>query len=347
MKKVSYAKSLSFIVEKLKTHPFAVPKILQHYHIQTLGVNFMPYFRTALPSVERIYITLSDGSKIAADCIFQQNRKMKPTIVVMNGFTGSSRSYFSRSMKHKAFYCGFNVILLMQRGEGDSVPLTSSLFTAYPQYDMPIALRKFSEMGLKRIYLIGLSLGGWAALLTLGTMGKSAQEYLCGAAVVSCPGNLLDTWERIEKNSFYNFLLLQAYKHVVKKRVKVDPSGTWDLEQLKLIKTKRQFFETFLRNHTCGSKESSITLNEYNKRTNCMPLLKNIQVPSLIIHSSDDPVCPSGPYLRIKNPYISTLMPVYGGHGGFFTTKKPTADLDGLWAQNRSIEFIQLLDARR
>ncbi len=344
MKQVIHTSDISSIEKKLYAHPFVLPKSLQNYNIQTLLARFGTYFKTAIPKAERRYIILPDGSQIAADCMFQPNKKIHPTVIVLDGFTRPNNSHFSRSICYKAYHFGFNVILLMQRAEGDTIHLTKSLFSAYPQLDLPIALEEFSKMGLRKMYLVGFSAGGWSTLLTLGTMGENAKKYFSGVALISSPCNLLDTWNHIEKYPLYNRYLLHSYKKTVKRRGKVDSPGTWNLSTIRKIKTKKQFFETFFSTHTIGTPTKRVTVEEYNQLTNATPLLPNIQVPTLIIHAHDDPVTPVTPFLHITNQNILTLFSKHGGHGGFFTTKKLYGDLDGHWAQNRVMEFIRLLD---
>ena len=149
---------------------------------------------------------------------------------------------------------------------------------------------------------------------------------------------------KIEKNSFYNSLLLWAYKRSIRRRAKVDPPGTWDLKALKKIKTKRELFETYYQTPTWSNAEKVATLEEYNEKIDIVPHLSKIKVPTLIIHAYDDLVSPIQPFVNLKNPNIITLLTKHGGHGGFFTTKKLYGDLDGHWAQNRAMEFIRLLE---
>ena len=338
---------LPSIDKKLKEHPFIVPKYLQNYNIQTLFSRLAPYYKTQMPKKERKYIKLVDGSQTVADCFFQPNKEARPTIIVLDGFTRPNTSHFSRSISHKIYHYGFNVILLMHRAEGGTIKLTKSLFAAYPHLDLSVALEEFFKLGLPNMYLVGFSGGGWGTLLTLGIMGKDVKKYLSGAAVISTAGDLINMWEHVEKYPFYNWYILHTYKKTVKRRANIDPPRTWDLKKLREIKTKRKFFENYYSNHTIGTPEKKVSVEEYNKQMDSVALLSNIQIPTLIINSYDDPVVPVTPFLHITNPNILTLLPRNGGHGGFFTTERSYGDLDGLWAQNRAIEFIRLLEAKK
>src|SRR5258708_21653911 len=99
---------------------------------------------------------------------------------------------------------------------------------------------------------------------------------------------MFETWKHIEKNGFYNRLLLQAYKNLVKRRMPIDPPGTWNEHQLKKIKTKYQWVWTY--RHHFGYPNKFLTMEEYNKKIDVYPLLSKIRVPTLIINAFDDPI---------------------------------------------------------
>src|SRR5262245_35974819 len=101
------------IEKKLKSQPFVTSWMLQPHLKQAFFMNFFPYFKTKIPKIQRRLIQLPDGSQIAADCLFQSHEEKHATIVVVDGFSNTTSSFFSKSMAHKAYYFGFNVILLM------------------------------------------------------------------------------------------------------------------------------------------------------------------------------------------------------------------------------------------
>lgn len=336
--------NLSSIKTQLESHPFVPSRLLQNLHIQTLFARFVPYFTNpSLPTHERRFIKHPDGSQLAADCWWQKD-KGRATIIVINGFEGfrgNERSRFTKQIISKAYHFGFNIIHLRQRGEGDTAKLTHSLMT-YLERDLAVSLNQIIDWGIKKIYLIGFSSGGYVSLFEVPQLEKKIQKSILGMIAIAAPINLFDTWNHVEQRAFYNWALLRTYKYFIKRRLTIDPPDAWDKSALKKIKTKHQLFETY--QHMWGYPEKFSSLEDYHDKTNIIPLLPKIQIPTLIIHASDDPVAPINPFLYLNNPYIITLLTKHGGHGGFFTTKKLYGDLDGHWAQNRAIEFIQLLE---
>jgi len=322
-----------FMEKKLKDHPLITPKILQNYHIQTFSSHFVPYFKTSHTEEVIKSIKLPDGSQIVADVLFQPNREQHPTILVIHGLGGSSKSYFSQSMSHKAYHYGFNVILFAQN-------INKKLPGPY-EPDIDSIIEQCNRWGLKRVYLVGVSAGGYLALRTIINSKKEIKKNISGVVAISPVVNINYT-SHLEKYFLYKKLILKVAKSMVKKRIKIDPPNTWDKNQLDKINSVEEWYDTY--KHTFGEFSD---LEDFRTRTDLLPFIPNIQTPTLIISSYDDPVIPITPFLNISNPNIITLLPRYGGHGGFFTTKKLYGDLDGFWAQNRAIEFIRLLEAKK
>lgn len=337
---------LSSIRKRLLLHPFVPPRFLANAHLQALAFLVTPYFQTSLPKVVKKQLRGADNNMLEASCWFQDNKDDKQTIIIVNGFEGyreSGDSYFGTAMVHKAFAHGYNAILLRQRGEGPTVHLTKSIGDFYVE-DLPLVLQEIAGWNKNSMYIVGHSLGGWAAALAIGKLRHTVPATVAGLVISASPTNTKETWTHIEKNLLYNWFLLRTYKHLIHRRAKVDPPGTWDLEALSRIKTKREFFETYM--HAFGFPKKFATLEEYFSKTDTIPYLKNIHIPTLTINALDDPVVPAEPFMTPEvqnNPNIITLLPQYGSHGCFIAAKKYESDLDRHWAQNRALEFIHLL----
>ncbi|HSX08837.1 MAG TPA: alpha/beta fold hydrolase [Candidatus Saccharimonadales bacterium] len=337
---------LNHIREVLHSHPFVVPVYLQNYFIQTVISVIIPSVKMPYVKSERKYISLPDGSQLAADCTFQKNKEHSPTLVILSGFEGYRKdkpSRFATAMKVKGYLCGYNVIHLRQRAEGDTIHLTKSL--GYVADDLPIAFEQIKKWGITNLFVVGFSAGGYNLLYALGKLGNKSKDTISGIVAISAPLNTVDAWSHIEKNSLFDKYLLQGYKNLIKRRISIDSPDTWDREELKSIKTKRQWADTYLQRWGYPERYSSFA--EMNEKTDAAPYMAQIAVPTLIIHSEDDPMTPHDSFRDrrvMNNPYIITLLTKHGGHGGFITFKKHYGDLDAHWAQNRAIEFINLLE---
>ena len=339
---------LTEIEKTLRSHPFVTQKFLQNSHLQTLLPKLFPSFTTKLPPNERKFISLPDGSQIAADCFWQKDKTKHATIIIFDGFGNSGKSNFSQRMAAKAFFTGYNVINLSARGTGDTVHLTKELFDIGIERDPIFALQEIIRWGIKEIYLIGYSAGGYYVLQAITQSDKNLQKYIKGAVAMNTAVNAYDYIPHLESQPFYHWVLLRVYKNLVKRRLPIDPKGKWDKKKLKSVKTIMEFRHTFL--HNLGYPEKFSSLEDYYQKSDLKPLLKNISVPTLIINAKDDPIVPLQPFLSSdvqNNPSVITLFTENGGHGGFFSLKTKYGDLDGHWAQNRAMEFIQLLEKKK
>jgi predicted alpha/beta-fold hydrolase len=332
------------IKAELQRRPFTPPVLLSSPLAQAAAHFVTPYFTLQhIPKIRKL-IQVAEGSQIIVDCYLQKDSQAKPTVVILNGFEGYEKkdiTHFSKGILYKAYYYGYNAVILRQRGEGEGITLTKSPGDFVGE-DVEIALQEISSWGMGKLYLVGYSLGSWAAFKAVGHMSDLSQ--IAGIVGVAVPVNTEQVWEYIEKNTLFDRMLLSKYKSLIARRMAIDPPGTWDKKILHNVKTKRQFFETYKQ--FFGYPQKFTTLDEYFSLVEISNVLARIALPTLIIHAHDDPALPVRPFLQPEiqnNPSIITLLPKHGSHGYFIGRNKPEGDVDRHWAQNRALEFINLL----
>jgi len=80
----------------------------------------------------------------------------------------------------------------------------------------------------------------------------------------------------------------------------------------------------------------------YYQDVSSISLIPRIKVPTLLIHSKDDPLLPwqplAGPEIS-ENPSLLVHMTKHGGHAAFIA-RDPGKDIDRSWAENRAIDFF-------
>ena len=80
-------------------------------------------------------------------------------------------------------------------------------------------------------------------------------------------------------------------------------------------------FDKSFTNKVAVCPPASNSITEYYNNASCMHLVDNIKVPTLAIHSRDDPVvkfdCMPLDTLK-KNPNFIVAIPEYGGHMQYF-----------------------------
>ncbi|HEX8118007.1 MAG TPA: hypothetical protein VF521_12110, partial [Pyrinomonadaceae bacterium] len=115
--------------------------------------------------------------------------------------------------------------------------------------------------------------------------------------------------------------------------------GFYDTRRLRRVRTIREFDEHITAPHG-GYRDAS----DYYARTSSRPVLKDIRVPTLIIHSADDPLIPAEPFLDesiADNPDVLLVLTPRGGHVGFLSDRAEGEDRH--WAENRLVEFFTRL----
>ena len=84
--------------------------------------------------------------------------------------------------------------------------------------------------------------------------------------------------------------------------------------------------------------------DDYYAKASSLPVIGRIRIPTLMIHSQDDPFIPFEP-LRdpsiAANPYVLLLAPEHGGHVAFMSAK--SGNEDRFWAENRLVEFCEAI----
>ena len=337
--------AVSIIEEQLESHPFIPLRFARNAYFQSGCSLIVPYFKKYHLHPERKYMRVPDGTQLAIDYIKQQNFDNHPSIVFLDGFPGSSSSRFSQRIAQKSYHYGFNVILVNQRGQGNTLHLTKSVCDSGMENDIAIALDNFDSWGFKKLYIVGLSYGGFLGLLTLGRLGKSISKNISGMAAISPAVDTANSWQVYENPSLARWYLIGNMKKLVYKRAKIDPYGTWDIGKIKKVRTLKQWDKALM--HTWGYPDKFSSVEEYYDKVNVLPLIPNIHIPTLAIHAEDDPILPVKPFYDKafkSNDQIVTIITKYGGHGGFIADKILYNDLDRHWAENRAIEFFRLLE---
>jgi predicted alpha/beta-fold hydrolase len=337
-------KGLPAILQQLKNRPFIPARFCKSPNMQTLAYLITPYFKDPGWHLERTFIDVSHQSKIALDCCFQADAKNHPTILAVSGINGSSRSKYMRSLGNKAFHLGFNVILFNFRNMGDSERFSKTLYHAGLSEDIKRTLEELRRWGLRETYISALSLGGNTSLKLAGELGRDAENYMRGLAVISSLTDAPNSWQMLEKQPVHTRLIVKGLKDVIKKRAKIDPPGTWDVSKLRRIKTLREWDNVY----QVGEKYpwGFTSVDDYYQKASSLPLIARIQIPTLVIHARDDYILPVSPFLGSEfthNPHITMLITEHGGHGCFIGKRKISGDLDRHWAQNRVLEFFQFL----
>jgi predicted alpha/beta-fold hydrolase len=335
---------LAHVKETFASKQFRAHRLFTGGHAQTLAAFAWPRrrrYRDAAQDEARLLRVAADV-QVLAHCRWQTNRRDHPTMIIWHGIEGSSSSNYMLSTAHKAFQAGFNVVRMNFRTCGGTDHLTPTIYHGGLTEDLRAVVREFIEKDqLQRLFLVGFSLGGNKVLKLAGEYGDEPPPQVLGVCAVSPSVDLMAGAELITRRS--NWLYHKDFVLRLKQRVRTKHRlfpDHFDISDLDKIHTLKEFDDRYTsRAHGFDG------VDDYYYRASSLRVIDRIRIPTLIIHAEDDPFIPFAP-LRdevIKNnPYILLIATQQGGHVAFLSAAQD-GDADRFWAENRVVEFCELV----
>lgn len=295
--------------------PFRAAWWLGNAHLQTLWPT-VARRRPRLPLVWH-RLELADGDFIDLAGL---PPRPGPVIMLLHGLAGSVHSPYAAGLMHSLHRQGFNPVQFHFRscsGEPNRLP---RLYHSGDTADLAPArdwLR--AQYPHTPLYMVGFSLGANVLLKWLGDCG--AEAGIDGAAAVSVPFNLHHAATRLSQgfSRIYQSYLLRKLRHTMRqKAAQLRAHIDFDAAM-----RARNFFE--YDDLVTAPLHGFAGVDDYYERVCCVPGLRHIAVPCLILHARDDPFMyphsiPAGDVLS-----TSTRMEVsaHGGHVGFIAGTLP------------------------
>ncbi len=305
-------------------------------HLQTLAGHFLRP-RNILPPPERRLFHVEPEVQVRCECNWQGERTAAATAVIVHGLEGSSESSYVLGTANKAWAAGMNVVRMNVRNCGGTEALAPTLYHSGLSADIGEVVRELiARDRLPRLALAGFSMGGNQVLKLAGEWGDQAPREVRAIAAV-CPGMDLSasaTELHRPANRIYEMRFLLSLRAAMKRKSKLFP-GRYHRPSLTTLRSIRQFDDEVTSRY-CGFADAE----DYYARASASPLVGRIAVPSLVIHSQDDPFVRITPPTRaalLANPKIRLIEPEHGGHCGFVAEP---AGYDGRWAEQRLVQFF-------
>lgn len=325
--------------------PFTPHAVFKSGNAQTLAAYAWPrsYRIQPVPRDEERLLETEPGIKVLVHCRWQNNRHEHATVVIWHGMEGSANSVYMIATADKAFRAGFNVVRVNYRNCGGTEHLTPTLYHGGLSDDLRVVVKQLIEdEGLKRIFLLGFSLGGNMVLKLAGEYGENAPSEIIAACVVSPSVDLGASADLISsrRNWIYHKQFMRSLRKRIRLKKKLFPD-VYDLSPLPRIRNLREFDDAFT-----SVAAGFLNADDYYHRASSIRVIANIRIPTLIIHAEDDPFIPFEPLrdtVFAENPYLMMVTTERGGHVAFVSSA--TTDEDRFWAENRAVEYFQLANA--
>ncbi len=334
--------------------PFVPRRYLHNGHLQTLAGNFLPRHLT-LPEPESLFVEVEGPvdeygpTQILCHCHWQplEVRRRRLTIVLVHGLEGSSRSQYIIGNTTRALAAGCNVVRMNMRSCGGTDHLSPTIYHSGRSGDVARVLsRILSDQQLESIALVGYSMGGNLVLKLLGEYADAPPPQLKSVVGISPLMDLTPSSAALHEpaNRIYEWHFLRNMRRRLHCKAKLFPR----LYQPALkapLHTMREFDE-----HIVARYGNFRDADDYYTTVASSQYASTFRVPTLILHSTDDPfirMLPSTRAALLANPHVTFVETAHGGHCAFLTDPDPSANRatqvsprDGYWAEHLLLNYL-------
>ena len=253
-------------------------------------------------------------------------------VILLHGLEGSASSGYMLEIARCLAGNGVASVGINFRSCSGEMNRGRRLYHSGETSDLRFVIQSLREQNpARRLAAAGVSLGGNVLLKYLGENPSSAD--LVAAAAWSVPFDLA-AGARFMEHGFarqYVGRLLRSLK--AKVRARKDEIGRFlDLERTLRAKTFWEFDDA-----ATAPLHGFAGADDYYHRSSSAAFIPEITVPTVIIHSRNDPFLPADaiPEAAMRaNPAVTPVISDHGGHVGFVSGSSPVAPW--FWAE----EFI-------
>lgn len=308
---------------------------LRNSHLQTIWPAILR--RRIKVDLVRERFELPDGDFIDLD--WMNRDKDGPIIIVLPGLEGSINSHYARSMLRSFSLAGWRGVFMHYRGLSGEDNRLSKGYHSGDTNDLGYLVKSLMErFPNTQLAAIGFSLGGNVLLKWLGETGW--QNPLKAAIAVSVPFELHKAAKRIQQgfSRFYQWYFIRILRSRLSKKFK---NTTTPLEQ--------SIFYNIFKISTMVDFDDKITaplhgfsgVDEYYSIASSRQYLSRIHIPTLLLHSKDDPFMSEDviPEPHELSPEVKLEVTDTGGHVGFVYGKYPWSPK--YWLEDRAPQFFK------
>jgi len=331
---------------------FVPRRFLNNGHLMTLAGNFLPRHHAPLPQPEALRVEVQGPmpgyeeygpTSIVCHCNWQPERvrSQRLTVVLVHGLEGSSSSQYMLGNAARAWAAGCNVVRINMRSCGGTDKLSPTIYNSGCWHDVALVVERIvSEHHLHAIAVIGYSMGGNLVLSYAGQFGNNPPPFLKAAVGISPLMDLAASSAALHEpqNRIYEKYFLRSMIARLHRKAELFPRLYFRLyadRVLEKIHSMRDFDE-----YVVAPYGGFTSADDYYYSVASSNVASALSIPTLIIHSLDDPFIRMLPETRqalIDNPYVSFIETPYGGHCAFLA---PANGYDGYWAEKTLLGFL-------
>lgn len=286
-------------------------------------------------SVQKL-VNLPDGDKISLEITTPKDWKPTDlTVFMVHGLCGSHKSTYLVRITKRLESLGIRAVRFNMRGCGSGRGLAKSSYHSGRTEDIFHAIQSVKKDHPESpIVLIGFSLGGNMVLKLAGELGSTAEPYLKGVIGVSPPVELYSSVQMLgqPQNSFYEkyfYRLLRSDVHYRHKKFR-------DLPSIQLPRDLKLYeFDQIYTAPIHGFKNAM----DYYDKCSSSHIITDIEVPTKILLSEDDPIVSPHSLDRYHLPSNVTVFKTKkGGHMGYLGN--PNSEKGFYWLDSVLMDWI-------
>jgi predicted alpha/beta-fold hydrolase len=360
----SFISALTVNPQNQRTSPdkwltsFEPPAWLRGGHAQTLAGNYWPRKPFAAPAEAcEVLVDAADGSRVLCHCHWQPEAERGAanpeclTVLLVHGLEGSSDSQYIRGIAMLAWNAGCNVIRMNMRNCGGTESWTPTLYHSGLSADVGKVLHHLvAEQGLRRVAMVGYSMGGNLVLKLAGELGDAAPEWLVAAVGVCPAADLAASADALHEpaNRIYERHFLRNLMRRFRGKAALFPeiyTPETTSQQIGPVRTIREFDEQITARF-CGFTGA----DDYYFRASAARVVGQIAIPTLVLHALDDPFIRMMPQTRetlLHNPAVTLVETQHGGHCAFLSAKNEksknpasSVPMGRHWAETTLVRFL-------
>ncbi len=325
-------------------------RLMRNAHVQTLAGNYMPRKHDLSEATAELVEVMpaQDGmtaTQVLCHCHWQPEdvRSERLTVVLVHGVEGSSHSHYILGNATKAWRAGCNVVRMNMRNCGGTENLGPTLYHCGLSGDVKAVVEYcVLTQRLKAVAAVGYSMGGNLVLRYAGEAGDSVPEYLKAVGAVSPAIDISECSTALHSwpNRGYEWSFLRGLVRRFQRKAQLFPE-IYDADAAKGLRSMRDFDDRVVARYA-GFRDGE----DYYQQTSAARVVDKIQVPTLIIHASDDPFIRLTQATRAKllaNPQIRLVETPHGGHCAFLAPEKEGNEegrWDRYWAERTLLRFL-------
>ena len=284
--------------------------------------------------IERERLELPDGDFVDLDWVGKNDEG--PLVLILHGFEGSIESHYAKGMLCALRKENWRGVFMHFRGcSGEPNRLPRSYHSGETRDIASVVNYLYQREPNVKLASIGYSLGGNILLKWMGETGK--YNPLIAAIAISVPYDLHQAAARVQMgfSRFYQWYFLKCLRDRLMHKFQYVPSPI-DPAALKEARTLRDFDKAYT-----APLHGFSSVEEYYDIASSRRYLKNITVPTLLVHAKDDPFMTEQviPDANDLSPFVHLDLSERGGHVGFVSGRYPWRP--EYWLEKRVPAFLQ------